>query len=111
MNDETVLLRLGFLHQFVERIADAVVRRDDADFAAPDQERADCVDHIPHVAVECRLVDDDGALKATNVFRSRGKRLNAEAGGKADDVAGNRLAGAVLALVEEDAVLDRQHFL
>ncbi|CAA0129407.1 Uncharacterised protein [Starkeya nomas] len=59
---ERDLSGLRLADELVERIEYAVVRADDADLAAPDQQRVHRVDHAAHILVERRLVDADRAL-------------------------------------------------
>ena len=106
MQRERNLAGLGLADQLVEGIEHAVVRRDDPDLAAPDQERVDGVEHAAHVLVERRLVDAHHALQAADVLGPRRQRLDPAARGEADAEGRDQVRAAVGLLVLEHEFLD-----
>jgi len=53
----------------VKRIALAVVRADNHNAPAPDQQCGGRIQHLAHILVECRLVDNYLALQAPDIGR------------------------------------------
>ena len=72
------------LNEFIERIVDAVVRRNDRYGASPNQKRHRCLNQLTQFTVESSLVDDDAPLFAAQVGWPGRQRGDACATGEAD---------------------------
>ena len=57
-----------FFYQFVKGILNAIVRRDNADFAAPDQKCVHSVKDFTKIAMERGFINHDNTLKTPNNF-------------------------------------------
>ncbi|MCY1537378.1 hypothetical protein D9M68_728690 [compost metagenome] len=90
----------------VEGVGLAVVRADDDDPAAPDQQRGRGIEHGRHVAVEGGLVEDDLALQPAQVGRVAGQRDDLEAAGVADAVGIDLTGVAAVVLILEEELFD-----